>query len=91
MTISKQNAEIRAKRKAYSGPAAAIKTGDMVVVPDGSIGLLMHLNLTSKGAAVIFGNNGSPSYFNWQSLRRATMAEIKAAGLHGVGCNQAYD
>ena len=66
-----------------------IRVGDMVVCPGNRVGLLIELDIVSKlGAKVIFANGGPLIGFNWRSLRPATLLEISAAGLDGVGCNQ---
>lgn len=65
-----------------------IAEGDMVVTPSGKVGLLTELHFTDRGAAVMFTSGGQLVGYNWKNLRSATMKEIIAAGLDGVGCNQ---
>jgi len=69
--------------------ATAIKEGDMVICPDGDIGLLSEHRIVGS-CAVQFGAGGPFKRYPWKTLRRATMKEIIDAGLHGVGCNQGY-
>ena len=66
----------------------SVTKGDMVITPSGGIGLL--LGFTPWGrAAVQFVHNGRCTYYGNAELRPATVAEIEASGLAGVGCNQA--
>ncbi len=59
-----------------------------LVTPSGKVGLLVQLACTpERGAKVQFVSNGPWSSYHWRNLRRATAAEITAAGLDGVGCN----
>ena len=65
--------------------------GDMVIVRrtgltgSGRIGLLIKRGDRNE---VQFGASGPVMYYTRRSLRRATRAEIKAAGLSGVGANE---
>ena len=70
--------------------ATTLSEGDMVVCPDGSVGLLSHLRIRSA-CAVQFGSAGPFRRHMWTVLRRATVDEIKDAGLWDVGCNQGYE
>ena len=67
--------------------------GDMVLCPDGSVGLLINLAIEPHQCAVQFGASGPVRYFTWRRLQRATGQEIIEAGLLGVGCtaDQARD
>lgn len=59
---------------------------DMVITPDGNIGLLTHVVKTQ--ATVQFDAAGSSKRYHLSGLRRATEQEIQESGLEGVGCNQ---
>lgn len=68
-----------------------LSVGDMVVVRrtgligSGRIGLLVRSGDRNE---VQFGASGPVMYYTARSLRRATRAEIKFAGLSGVGANE---
>lgn len=94
---AKMRAAKAAKRVArlHHREAEALREGDMVICkPFGrkrhTIGLLVKLRITSP-CIVQFGSAGPIEGYAWTSLRRATIQEIKDAGLWGVGCNQAND
>jgi hypothetical protein len=71
----------------------AMKAGDMVVHPStGRVGLLMDVVPNGfRPAYVMFVNDGPWFAYKLDNLRRATTAEIEAARLDGVGCNQASE
>ena len=67
--------------------ATHLAEGDMVVCPNGRVGLLAELRTEPYRCAVQFGADGSIVLYAWRSLRRATGKEIVLAGLLGVGCS----
>jgi hypothetical protein len=70
----------------------SVREGDMVVTPGGKIGLLVeHRPKKPIGFGVQFVNNGDLRWFQSRELRRATLEEIEASPLRGVGCNQANE
>lgn len=71
--------------------AEALCCGDMVVTPSLRVGMLHEVSIQPFGCVVAFGTDGPIEHFSWRDLRRATMGEIIAAGLRGVGCNQARE
>jgi hypothetical protein len=74
-------------RRMKKPAAVALREGDMVVCPDGTIGLLSELRAIGL-SQVQFGAAGPFRRFSWKNLRRAAPVEIEDEGLHGVGCNQ---
>ena len=66
----------------------SITEGDMVITAGGKIGLLVGFTRDGK-AAVRFVNNGPLHGYDPTSLRPASLPEIEASPLAGVGCNQA--
>lgn len=70
--------------------ASALHTGDMVVCPDGRVGLLAIVRVWGT-STVQFGTDGPFKQYPWKTLRRATLDEIADAGLEGVGCNQGME
>lgn len=70
--------------------ATVMRNGDMVVCENGRIGLLTELRVMLD-STVQFGADGPIGHYHYRALRRATMDEILAAGLEGVGCNQAHE
>jgi hypothetical protein len=69
---------------AYVLPAKALRAGDFVVTPDGSVGLLSEIKLFEK-STVQFGASGPYQQWDWKTLRHATLREVNDAGLVGVG------
>lgn len=76
-------------RESSPPQSTSLKEGDMVVCPDGYVGLLTVLRAIGPSSVQLRQNVWI--CLSWAVLRRATMAEITAAGLHGVGCNQGLE
>lgn len=67
--------------------ARSLRVGDMVVCPDGQIGILDKLEIFSA-SYVMLGAAGPTLPYSWKDLRLASADEILDAGLDGIGCNQ---
>lgn len=80
-----RNAALK-RSKGYTGPAQALREGDMVVCRSGRMGVIVEHTIAH--ILVTFGAAGPVGRYSWKNLRRATPVEIVEAGLHGVGCNQ---
>jgi hypothetical protein len=67
-----------------------VRPGDMVITTRGRMGLLSRLtpDRVRDAVVVVYDAAGTRRSYRSHTLRRATVAEIKAAGLWGVGCNQ---
>ncbi len=63
------------------------REGHMVVTTYGTVGMLVDRS-PNGWAYVRFGNNTPLRRYRLGLLRVASMEEITAAGLHGVGCLQ---
>jgi hypothetical protein len=69
-----------------------VRPGDMVVTTRGRMGVLWRMRPgNTRDAAVVYDASGTHRSYRSRSLRRATVAEIKAAELWGVGCAAASD
>jgi len=68
--------------------AKHIAEGDMVICPDGRVGLLAELRIEPHRCAVQFGAAGPTGRYLWRCLQRATGEDIVEAGLLGVGCTE---
>lgn len=60
--------------------------GDTVVTRDKRIGLIT--GFSPRGRAEVEFAQGRPVRFLTINLRRATIEEVEASPLNGVGCNQ---
>lgn len=66
--------------------ATNLNNGDMVITPDGGVGVLVCLRAIGT-STVTFGAAGPVGSYDWKTLRRATRRESMDAGLDGVGCS----
>jgi hypothetical protein len=67
----------------------SVRPGDMIITTRGRMGVLSRLTPDRvRDATVVYDASGTHRSYRSHTLRRATVAEIKAAGLWGVGCNQ---
>lgn len=88
-TLEKMRAA-QTRRRTLAGPhSATLQEFDMVVCPDGTVGLLTTLMLTGPSAVRLAVN--AWQRHDWRALRRATLKEIADAGLEGADCNQVRD
>ena len=77
---------VSARAQAQAQAQATVKPGDMATTTGDRVGLVMETD--EFCAKVQFVSNGPWIKYKLSRLRRASAAEIKAAGLHGVGCNE---
>lgn len=67
--------------------ALALKRGDMAVDGDGDVGLVADPRDVTGLVLIQYGGEGPFKRWLPQVVRHATLAEIEAAGLDGVGRN----
>jgi hypothetical protein len=63
--------------------ATRIAFGDAVVVPSGRIGMASYID--ERVIRVQFGQSGPFRLYRPASVRHATLAQVRAAGMYGVG------
>lgn len=66
-------------------PADHFACGDMVVCPDGRVGMIVVLSIRPQETQVAFGSSGPYKSYFWRRLRHATLEDVRRAGLDGVG------